>query len=286
VKGPSRTTQSLTMTKALMFSFVIHVAILTAMLIYSTEKSAREREAIITVVLSGDLEQGGAGASEKAANTNKRSHQRSAQGERRFEGYKKSGAGRASLEPLSTLPVKPPPTDERPMQKTVSRAESYEPPHEASTAARSLLAGPSASDAASEVGGTGVRGAGDAPHGDPSGVGGLTASGTGPGQGSGLGKGTGDGQSGYTKEQFVYIRDLVLKRLTYPPEAKKRGWEGVVLVCFVIRENGTVEQLRVMKSSGHEVLDEHAIRTISSVQPYPRPPVKAELIIPIAFKLE
>jgi protein TonB len=274
------------MTKALMFSFVVHVAILTAVLVYSNGKPASDREAIITIVLSGDLEQGGAGGSEKVADTNTSSHPRSAQGEWRFEGYKRSGAGHASLEPLCTLPVKPSPADERPMQKTILRAESYEPPHETSTAARSILAGSSASDVASEVGGTGVRGAGDAPHGDPSGVGGLTASEAGPGQGSGLGKGIGDGQSGYTKEQFVYIRDLVLKRLTYPPEAKKRGWEGVVLVCFVIRENGTVEQLRVMKSSGHEVLDEHAMKTIRSVRPYPRPPVKAELIIPIAFKLE
>ena len=276
---------SLTMTRALILSFVIHAAILAAVMIYSNEKPAREQEKIITIVLSGNLHQGGAGGSEKGTDTNTISHPRSSQGERRFKGYKKSDAGRAFLEPLSTLPVKPFPTDEHPIQKTVSRAESYEPPHEASTAARSLLAGSSAADAASEVG-TGVRGARDAPDGDPSGVWGLTASGAGPGQGSGLGKGTGDGQSGYTKEQFVYIRDLVLKRLTYPPEAKKRGWEGVVLVCFVIRENGTVEQLRVMKSSGHEVLDEHAIRTIRSVQPYPRPPVKAELIIPIAFKLE
>ena len=277
---------SLTMTRALILSFVIHAAILAAVMIYSNEKPAREQEKIITIVLSGDFQQGGAGGSEKGTDTNTISHPRSSQGERRFKGYKKSDAGRAFLEPLSTLPVKPFPTDEHPIQKTVSRAESYEPPHEASTAARSLLAGSSAADAASEVGGTGIRGARDAPYGDPVGVGGLTASGAGPGQGSGLGKGTGDGQSGYTKEQFVYIRDLVLKRLTYPPEAKKRGWEGVVLVCFVIRENGIVEQLRVMKSSGHEVLDEHAIRTIRSVQPYPRPPVKAELIIPIAFKLE
>ena len=76
-----------------------------------------------------------------------------------------------------------------------------------------------------------------------------------------------------------------MKKLIYPPLARQRGWEGVVLVFFVIRENGTVEKIRVMKSSGHEVLDEHAIRTVRSVQPFPRPPSKAQLIIPIVFSL-
>ena len=59
-----------------------------------------------------------------------------------------------------------------------------------------------------------------------------------------------------------------------------------MVVAFVIRENGTVEKTRVVSSSGFDILDANALKTIMDVQPFPRPPVKAELVIPIVYKLE
>jgi protein TonB len=273
------------MTKALMLSFVIHAAIIAVVLICSTGKPAKEQE-VITIVLSDGNQQGGAVAHGRGGDTHIGDHLRHSQGGQRLDGYKRDAA-LASPEPLPQPPVRPASVDEQPREKTVSATETHDPPHEAGAPTRSLIIASSAGERPSEGYGKGGGGAAGGTGGDPSGAEGWPAGGDGsrPGTGTGFGKETGDGQSGYMKEQFVYIRDLILKKLTYPPLARQRGWEGVVLLFFVIRENGTVEQIRVMKSSGHEVLDEHAIRTVKSVQPFPQPPVRAQLILPIAFSL-
>jgi len=57
-------------------------------------------------------------------------------------------------------------------------------------------------------------------------------------------------------------------------------------VAFVILENGSVETLRVIKSSGHDLLDESVVKTVRALQPFPRPPTRAEVVVPIAFGLE
>jgi protein TonB len=112
--------------------------------------------------------------------------------------------------------------------------------------------------------------------------------GTGGGRGQGVGNGRGQANARmqYLKEHFTYIRDLIMRHLAYPQMARKMGWKGRVIVAFVIRENGTVENTRVVRSSGYEVLDTNTLKTITDVQPFPKPPVKAELVIPIVYKLE
>ncbi len=111
---------------------------------------------------------------------------------------------------------------------------------------------------------------------------------------SGGKKGT-DGASGnseekarmrYLKEHFAYIRDMIMKNLSYPHMARKRGWEGKVTVSFVVCENGYVENLKILETSGFGLLDKNAIETIKKVSPLPKPPVRAELIMPIVYRLE
>ena len=64
------------------------------------------------------------------------------------------------------------------------------------------------------------------------------------------------------------------------------GWKGSVTVAFVILENGNAEAIRVTQSSGHDLLDQSVLRTVRALQPFPSAPDWAELIIPIAFRLE
>ncbi len=108
--------------------------------------------------------------------------------------------------------------------------------------------------------------------------------------GSSTGHGMGGSRDGETKEymahNFGYIRDLIVNNLKYPYTARRMGWKGSLTVAFVILENGTVEAARVIKSSGHDLLDQTVIKTVQTLQPYPKPPSKAEVIIPIAFRLE
>jgi protein TonB len=77
-----------------------------------------------------------------------------------------------------------------------------------------------------------------------------------------------------------------MKHLRYPRLAKKMGWKGKVLVSFIIKEDGGVGGLKVLTSSGYEILDKNVLSVIKETQPFPKPPVKAELVIPITYKLE
>lgn len=90
----------------------------------------------------------------------------------------------------------------------------------------------------------------------------------------------------YLKEHFAYIRDLIQKSITYPARARKFGWCGRVVVTFIVHESGRVSSERVVSSSGYGLLDDNVIGTIRDVAPFPRPPVKAELRIPIVYSLE
>ena len=120
-------------------------------------------------------------------------------------------------------------------------------------------------------------------EGSGTGSGGGAGSFNGPGQGSGSLEGL---KNQYLREHFAYIRDLILKNITYPPVAKKIGWQGKVLVSFIIMEDGRATNIKIVKSSGHVVLDRNVLETIRDVQPFPKPPVRAELFIPVNYVLK
>lgn len=90
----------------------------------------------------------------------------------------------------------------------------------------------------------------------------------------------------YLKEHFAYIRDLIRRNISYPPLALYRGWHGEVLVSFIIDRNGRASAKKIIRSSGHSELDNNVLSTIEAVSPFPQPPVKAELRIPIIYSLE
>ena len=101
---------------------------------------------------------------------------------------------------------------------------------------------------------------------------------SGPGGGS-LGKG---GGAGY---DFSYVRQRILKNLQFPANARRMGLSGKIVVSFVLKENGQVEGVTVVSSSGHEILDKAVVATIHRVAPFPRPPVSAQLMLRIVFHL-
>lgn len=91
--------------------------------------------------------------------------------------------------------------------------------------------------------------------------------------------------SRYLKAHFAYIRDLIMRNISYPDIARRNGWEGMVTVSFVISENGYARDIKIKESSGFEVLDKNAARTIKKVSPFPKPPAEALIKIPIVYKL-
>jgi protein TonB len=90
----------------------------------------------------------------------------------------------------------------------------------------------------------------------------------------------------YTKEDFSYVINILQGNLQYPELAIEKGWTGKVEVSFNITASGYVEDVKVSKSSGHEILDEEAIKLVERFSPFPKPPGAAKLKIPILYELK
>jgi protein TonB len=90
----------------------------------------------------------------------------------------------------------------------------------------------------------------------------------------------------YLKEHFAYIRDLIAKRLSYPAIFRDMGWSGRMVLAFVVAEDGSVLTVQVRNSSGYPALDRCAVDTVRSIAPFPRPPVAAEIVMPVHFRLQ
>lgn len=103
-------------------------------------------------------------------------------------------------------------------------------------------------------------------------------------QGGKQGSGTGGG--GKASFNFEYIRRLILNNLSFPATARKMGLTGKIVVSFLLREDGQVEDIAIVSGSGHEILDNNVVATIRRIAPFPRPPARAQLVLPIVFNLK
>ncbi len=76
----------------------------------------------------------------------------------------------------------------------------------------------------------------------------------------------------------------------YPRIAKKRGYQGQVLLLVIVSKQGTVKKVTISKSSGHQVLDKSALKTVKQWHFYPGTkdgkPVEMSVTIPIRFNLK
>lgn len=121
-------------------------------------------------------------------------------------------------------------------------------------------------------------------HGSAGGTGGTTGSSSGPGNGTG--ESTEQLRSRYRAEHFAYIKKIIEENLVYPPRAQRLGMSGRVVVVFEVLNSGKVQNIRIAKSTGHEILDENVVETIRKVEPFPKPPVPVKLTIPFTYGLE
>jgi periplasmic protein TonB len=94
------------------------------------------------------------------------------------------------------------------------------------------------------------------------------------------------GKALYLKKHFLYIRDIIQKNIIYPTLARKMGWQGKVTISFLILPDGGVSEIRIAKSSGKDILDRNAVETVKRVSPFPPPPVKAEITVPVVYALQ
>lgn len=85
------------------------------------------------------------------------------------------------------------------------------------------------------------------------------------------------------------VRQEIEKNKKYPLISKSKNEEGIVLLSFRIDKNGKIDNLKVLKSSGFEKLDEAAIKAVQKGM-YKNMPDELEdeyldIQVPIKFNL-
>jgi protein TonB len=64
------------------------------------------------------------------------------------------------------------------------------------------------------------------------------------------------------------LRNLLIKHQVYPALARRRGWQGTVLLRLVLDPAGGLVSLTVEKTSGYEVLDRAAQELVKKTLPF------------------
>ena len=97
--------------------------------------------------------------------------------------------------------------------------------------------------------------------------------------------------SGWGKEDyFNVIRRKIAEAKRYPTEAANEGSQGTAVVGFDLHRDGTVSNVRVLKSSLSGILDLEAQKTIQRAAPFPEVPARLRgeplsMRIPLSFEI-
>lgn len=86
------------------------------------------------------------------------------------------------------------------------------------------------------------------------------------------------------------LQNRLNRYLTYPIRARRRGWQGEVIVAFHIDEQGQLNNVHLIKSSGHSLLDRSAVTAITKLHYIDLPDSMGrlqamELQLPVRYQL-
>ncbi|MDP3466246.1 MAG: energy transducer TonB [Sulfuricurvum sp.] len=82
------------------------------------------------------------------------------------------------------------------------------------------------------------------------------------------------------------IRGLLLQNLKYPKIAQKLKMQGEVRIAFSLGTDGSVENVKVVESSGFEILDEDAVSLIEkTASKFPKPSKSVRITVPLSYVL-
>ena len=78
--------------------------------------------------------------------------------------------------------------------------------------------------------------------------------------------------------------------ISYPNRARRKGYEGTVLLEVLVNRKGTVDDLRILASSGYAILDSSAVKSVKTWSFKPakkgKNTVDMWVQVPVRFKLE
>ena len=99
------------------------------------------------------------------------------------------------------------------------------------------------------------------------------------------------GNTGAKQGYLSTLKARISRAKKYPRSARKEGVVGTVTVNFLVKLNGKVKKIKLIKSSGDERLDKEAIKMLKRASPFPPIPsdVSKEplnLTLPIEFSLK
>ena len=87
------------------------------------------------------------------------------------------------------------------------------------------------------------------------------------------------------------LLEFLSMNVKYPQTAVKAKQQGITIVGFVVRKDGTVGDVQITKSAGHAVLDKEAMRVVKSMPAWEPgkqkgKPVNVKYNVPITFRLK
>lgn len=85
------------------------------------------------------------------------------------------------------------------------------------------------------------------------------------------------------------VQRKLLMNLDYPKRARKKHTEGETQVRFTINSEGKANNITIVKSSGHKILDAAASKTIQKSSLFPKPPARfftKDIVVELPLKFE
>ena len=73
------------------------------------------------------------------------------------------------------------------------------------------------------------------------------------------------------------VKERIMRHWRYPYKAKEHLIEGRLKVIFSLDRAGNMTQLKIMKTSGHTILDEEVLRAVYTSAPFP--PLPGEITV-------
>lgn len=83
--------------------------------------------------------------------------------------------------------------------------------------------------------------------------------------------------SQYLTDYVHGVQKKIAGAISFPYEAKEKGWEGTVDLDLKILSDGTLNQVAVKTSSGHDIFDKDAVNTAKIIAPFGPFPAEVDL---------
>jgi protein TonB len=85
----------------------------------------------------------------------------------------------------------------------------------------------------------------------------------------------------------VYLERELARHFHYPLMARRKGWQGEVILSFTLGRSGVIHNARIALGSGYRMLDSAALATLNKIGKLdhgPQQPIRFEL--PLTYRLQ